>query len=112
MTACGRGAAGGSAEDGAGLRLALRKVLGGSGNGAEIVTRGRGYELRLGEGELDVRRFERLLAQGSPREALALWRGPPFDDVASEPFAALEIRRLDRDADQRLARDAEPPAAA
>src|SRR5215208_725882 len=73
----------------------LRKVLGGSGNGAEIVTRGRGYELRLGEGELDVRRFERLLAQGSPREALALWRGPPLDDVASEPFAPLEIRRLE-----------------
>jgi WD40 repeat protein/DNA-binding SARP family transcriptional activator len=73
----------------------LRKVLGGSGNGAEIVTRGRGYELRLGEGELDVRRFERLLAQGLPREALGLWRGPPLDDVASEPFAALEIRRLE-----------------
>ena len=54
----------------------LRKVLGGSGNGAEKVTRARGYELRLGEGELDVRRFERLLAQGSPRAALALWRGP------------------------------------
>jgi hypothetical protein len=30
-----------------------------------------------------------------PREALALWRGPPLDDVATEPFAALEIRRLE-----------------
>ena len=73
----------------------LRKVLGGSNNGAEIVTRGRGYELRLGEGELDVRRFERLVAEGSPREALALWRGPPLDDVATEAFASLEIRRLE-----------------
>jgi DNA-binding SARP family transcriptional activator len=73
----------------------LRKVLVGSGNGAEIVTRGRGYELRLGEGEVDVRRFERLLAEGAPREALTLWRGPPLDDVASEPFAPLEIRRLE-----------------
>jgi hypothetical protein len=73
----------------------LRKVLGGSGNGAEIVTRGRGYELRLGEGELDVRHFERLLAEGSPRGALALWGGPPLDSVASEPFAPLEIRRLE-----------------
>ena len=66
----------------------LRKALAGSGNGAEIVTRGRGYELRLGSGDLDVRRFERLVAEGAPREALALWRGPPLDDVAGEPFAA------------------------
>ena len=32
---------------------------------------------------------------GSPREALALWRGPPLDDVAGEPFAAAEISRLE-----------------
>ena len=73
----------------------LRKVLAASGNGAEIVTRGRGYELRLGEGEVDVRRFERLLAEGAPREALTLWRGRPLDDVSTEPFAPLEIRRLE-----------------
>jgi WD40 repeat protein/DNA-binding SARP family transcriptional activator len=73
----------------------LRKALAGSGNGAEIVTRGRSYELRLGSGDLDVRRFERLVAEGAPRAALALWRGPPLDDVAGEPFAALEIRRLE-----------------
>jgi WD40 repeat protein len=29
-----------------------------------------------------------------PREALALWGGPPLADVADEPFAAAEIRRL------------------
>ena len=29
------------------------------------------------------------------REALALWRGPPLDDLADEPFAAPEIRRLE-----------------
>src|SRR5215210_6660781 len=29
------------------------------------------------------------------RNALAGWRGPPLDDVSSEPFAALEIRRLE-----------------
>ena len=34
------------------------------------------------------RRFERLVAERAPREALALWRGPPLDDVAGEPFAA------------------------
>ena len=73
----------------------LRKAFRGSGNGAEIVTRGHGYELRLGAGEVDARRFERLVAEGAPREALALWRGPPLDDVATEPFAGLEIRRLE-----------------
>ena len=46
-------------------------------------------------GDVDARRFERLVADGAPREALALWRGPPLDDVAAEPFAGLEIRRLE-----------------
>src|SRR4051812_1513452 len=73
----------------------LRKALAESGDGAEIVTRGRGYELRLGDGGLDVRRFEHLVAQGAARDALALWRGPPLDDVAGEPFAPLEIHRLE-----------------
>ena len=40
-------------------------------------------------------RFERLLAQGAAREALGLWRGSPLADVALEPFAAPEIRRLE-----------------
>ena len=75
----------------------LRKALaaGGDGDGAEIVTRGRGYELRLGDGELDARRFEKLVAAGAARDALSLWRGAPLADVADEPFAAAEIRRLD-----------------
>jgi WD40 repeat protein/DNA-binding SARP family transcriptional activator len=87
----------------------LRKSLAASGDGAEIVTRGRGYELRLGDGDVDARRFEELVASGSPREALALWRGPPLDDVATEPFAALEIRRLEElrltAAEQAIERD-------
>src|SRR3954467_14443037 len=37
----------------------LRRLL--DGNGAEIVTRGGGYELRLGDGEVDAVRFERLI---------------------------------------------------
>ena len=73
----------------------LRKAFRSTDNGAEIVTRGHGYELRIGAGELDTRRFEQLVAEGSPREALALWRGPALDDVATEPFAGLEIRRLE-----------------
>jgi DNA-binding SARP family transcriptional activator/RecA/RadA recombinase len=73
----------------------LRKALAVSGDGAQIVTRGRGYELRLGDGEVDALRFEALVAGDMPREALALWRGAPLADVAEEPFADAEIRRLE-----------------
>jgi peptide/nickel transport system substrate-binding protein len=71
----------------------LRKAL--DGNGAQIITRGRGYELRLTEGDVDAVRLERLIEQARPREALALWRGEPLADVADEPFAAAQIRRLE-----------------
>ena len=75
----------------------LRKQL--AGADAEIVTRGRGYELRVDPDAVDALRFERLLTSGENgshvREALALWRGPPLDDLADEPFAAPEIRRLE-----------------
>src|SRR5215207_1363973 len=49
----------------------LRKALAASADGAEIVTRRHGYELRVGAGTVDAERFERLLAQGAPREAIA-----------------------------------------
>ena len=70
----------------------LRRVL--DGNGARIVTRGRGYELQLPGDAVDAVRFEWLL-DSRPREALALWRGAPLADLADEPFAAAEIRRLE-----------------
>jgi WD40 repeat protein/DNA-binding SARP family transcriptional activator len=73
----------------------VRKALAASGDDAEIVTRGRGYELRLGDGDVDALRFEALVADDLPREALALWRGAPLADVADEPFAAGQIRRLE-----------------
>jgi len=73
----------------------LRKALGSSADGAEIVTHRHGYELRVAPDVVDAGRFERLVANGAPREALALWRGPPLDDVADEPFAGAEIRRLE-----------------
>ena len=71
----------------------LRRLL--DGNGAEIVTHGRGYELRLVDGDVDAVQFERLLDDARPREALALWRGEALADLVDEPFAAAEIRRLD-----------------
>jgi DNA-binding SARP family transcriptional activator len=49
----------------------------------------------LADGEVDAVRFERLLKDARGREALALWRGAPLCDVAEEPFAAAEIRRLE-----------------
>jgi DNA-binding SARP family transcriptional activator len=73
----------------------LRKTLAASGDGSAILTRGHGYELHLAPDDVDVGRFEELVAQGAPREALALWRGPPLDDVSGEPFAAAAIRRLE-----------------
>src|SRR4051794_692693 len=60
----------------------LRKLL--RGSDAEIVTRGRGYELRLSADRVDASRFQRLVAaaadtegerNGEARAALALWRG-------------------------------------
>src|SRR3954471_6420606 len=74
----------------------LRSVLGDDG-GAEIVTRGRAYELRIDRELVDVCRLERLVSEASrgaaarrpgsaAREALALFRGDPLADVADEPF--------------------------
>ena len=51
--------------------------------------------LRLTGGEVDAVGFERLLAEARAREALALWHGDPLADLADEPFAAAEMRRLD-----------------
>jgi WD40 repeat protein/DNA-binding SARP family transcriptional activator len=73
----------------------LRKAMAASGENGAIATRGRGYELQLGRDSVDAARFERLLARGAAREALALWHGPALADVAGEPFAAAEIRRLE-----------------
>src|SRR6476620_10341676 len=70
----------------------VRKALEAGGDAGRLVTRGRGYELRI---DADALRFQRLLAAQAPREALALWRGPPLEELSGEPFAAAEIRRLE-----------------
>lgn len=88
----------------------LRKAL---GDGL-LVTEGRGYGLRLEPGQVDVDRFDSLVAQGREaleggdaltagavlRDALGVWRGPALADFTYEPFAQAEIARL---AEARLA---------
>ena len=71
-----------------------RRVLGGA---AAVEQSAAGYRLAVTPDEVDALRFERLVAEGSLAEALALWRGPALADAGSfaEPFA----RRL---ADLRL----------
>jgi DNA-binding SARP family transcriptional activator len=79
----------------------LRKELG----DGRLVRRAPGYVLRVEPSELDLARFEQLLADAGAadpatagrklREALALWRGPPLADLAYEPFAQAPIARLE-----------------
>jgi DNA-binding SARP family transcriptional activator len=71
----------------------LRRVL--DGDGVRIVTHGRGYELRLPERDVDAVRFEHLVGEARPRDALALWHGDALADLTDEPFAVAEIRRLE-----------------
>ncbi|MDQ0383011.1 AfsR/SARP family transcriptional regulator [Amycolatopsis thermophila] len=70
-----------------------------------LVSAAPGYALRLPPGAVDAWRFEELLDEArtlaDPRlaharldEALALWRGPAFAEVADEPWAAAETARL------------------
>ena len=97
--ALGRGAAAHGGQDGAALRLAGSQGAGGHGDGAEIVTRGRGIRAASPR-RTATSSAARRRALGGPsdrcrREALALWRGSPLADVAEEPFAAGEIRRLE-----------------
>jgi WD40 repeat protein/DNA-binding SARP family transcriptional activator len=84
----------------------LRKAIGTNGSGARIVTRGRGYELQVAADTVDAARFERLvelgrreaeqgIVDGSIHGALELWHGAPLADVAEEPFAPPEVRRLE-----------------
>jgi YVTN family beta-propeller protein len=69
----------------------LRKLLGDE----RLETTPPGYRLRVGANELDRDRFEALAAERRHAEALALWRGPPLDDLAYEPFVQEEIARLE-----------------
>jgi DNA-binding SARP family transcriptional activator len=105
----------------------LRKLLGPE----LLVTQAPGYVLRVDPDQVDVRRFEGLVARarearslGRTEEAasllhsaLGLWRGPALADLSFEPFAQAEIGRLEElrlaaledriDADLALGRHAE-----
>jgi DNA-binding SARP family transcriptional activator len=79
----------------------LRKLLGPE----RLVTRSPGYELRLQDDVLDVRRARQLAdearaAEAGERvkllhEAEQLWRGPPLADFAYDEFAQTAIAQLD-----------------
>jgi DNA-binding SARP family transcriptional activator len=98
----------GEAEGSKALQVAvsrLRKAIGPD----VVVTRPPGYELRVEPGELDLHRFEELVAKGRSAlargdaaaasealtEALALWRGPPLADLAFEPALQTDLARLE-----------------
>lgn len=70
-----------------------------------LVSAAPGYALRLPPESVDAWRFEDLLDQARSEtdpgvararlaEALGLWRGPAFAEVADEPWAAAETARL------------------
>ncbi|HMI71116.1 MAG TPA: BTAD domain-containing putative transcriptional regulator, partial [Solirubrobacteraceae bacterium] len=79
----------------------LRKELG----DGRLLTRSPGYLLRVESSELDLARFQALVAEAADvepaaaaaklREALGLWRGPPLADLAYEPFARSHVARLE-----------------
>ncbi len=91
----------------------LRKALGAD----RVVTKPPGYSLRVGDGELDLDRFEQLVREGRERlavgdakvasreleSALALWRGPA-PGLDERRLAALEDRI---EADLALSRHAQ-----
>ncbi len=74
-----------------------------------IVTRRPGYLIQLGPEQLDVTRFETLVAEAHQalvrcdwaraasfsRRALELWRGSALADFTYEPFAQAEAARLE-----------------
>ena len=69
----------------------LRKTLGRD----RVQTKAPGYRVQVQEDELDLERFQRLMRDGDPRAALALWRGPPLAEFASARFAHDGIARLE-----------------
>jgi DNA-binding SARP family transcriptional activator len=92
----------------AGLRRALEPARQ-RGAPSVIVTRAPGYLIQIEPEQLDLVRFERLVAEGRQalaggvareaarllREALGLWRGPALADLAAARFARDQAARLE-----------------
>jgi DNA-binding SARP family transcriptional activator len=93
----------------ANLRRLLEPERGRGEKTAVLTTTPSGYRLHAEAGSVDASAFESLLGQGREalaagrdadaarllNEALGLWRGPAFGDLAQESWAALEAGRLD-----------------
>jgi DNA-binding SARP family transcriptional activator/tetratricopeptide (TPR) repeat protein len=91
------------------LRKALEPERPPGAPGVVLFTRAPGYALNVDGGQLDSERFESLIEDGRRareaganelamdrlREALGLWRGPALVDFTYEPFAQVEIARLE-----------------
>jgi DNA-binding SARP family transcriptional activator/WD40 repeat protein len=84
----------------------LRKAL---GDGDIIESRSPGYRLNVKPEQVDVFVFEKLAAEGASRvtkdpqharqilgEALSLWRGGPYEDLADYDVLRPEITRLEQ----------------
>lgn len=96
----------------------LRRALGGDG---VVVTKGPGYALEIDPRSIDTVRFEELLRLATERgrddparaadllsDALSLWRGPAYADLAYEDSAQNERARLE---ELRVAAEEEKVAA-
>jgi DNA-binding SARP family transcriptional activator len=80
----------------------LRRALG--PGGGDLATVEGGYRLTVQRSQLDVTRFEDMLAEADEAsgkqalrlldEALALWRGPAVGEFAGRPFALAMAARL------------------
>jgi predicted ATPase/DNA-binding SARP family transcriptional activator len=88
----------------------LRKALSDNDDDEpRVIFRPPGYLLVVHDTELDLHTFEQLVREGRQavergdpsqaatllREAERLWRGPPLADLEFEPFARVEVQRLE-----------------
>ena len=92
-----------------GYVMRLRRLFG-RGTDCPLVTRGGGYELMIGDDDLDAAVFQRLaeagqrsIAEGKPdmgivqlTEGLALWHGAALADVPATPSVAAAVELLDQ----------------
>ena len=91
-----------------GLRKVLEPGREKRSEGTILLTRSPGYIVEVGAEEIDSLRFERLLNEGRSLldtdpaaaglvlgEALALWRGRPFEEFTYESWAQPAIARLE-----------------